>query len=177
MSPKLRKISLIFVAMIALLSISIMISHGQSVNYYYDDLNRLIRIDYGDTVIDYTYDDVGNREGERIAHPPITTASPAGGFYGAGQSVSLTCMDLQGPGCGNIYYTTDGSTPTNSSPVYSSPILISTTTTLKFFARDLSVPPINETVKTQAYTFDTIPPTPSPMTWTSIPYQTGTSSI
>jgi hypothetical protein len=45
MNPRLRKISLIVVAMIVLLLISIMIPYGQSVNYYYDDLNRLIRID------------------------------------------------------------------------------------------------------------------------------------
>jgi hypothetical protein len=131
-------------AMIILLFISVMGSYGQTVNYYYDDLNRLIRIDYGDTVIDYTYDDVGNRETELMAHPPITTANPAGGVYGTSQSVTLTCIDPQGPGCGNIYYTTDGSTPNTSSPVYSSPILISATTTLKFFARDLSNPPVYE---------------------------------
>ena len=175
MSPKIGKILLIVSTMIFLFSISILSSHGQSVNYYYDDLNRLIRIDYGDTVIDYTYDDVGNREAERIAHPPITTASPAGGVYGTSQSVSLTCTDPQGPGCANIYFTTDESTPTTSSPVYSSPIAISANTTLKYFARDTSG--VNETVKTHVYIIDTVPPTPSPMTWTSIPYQNGTNSI
>jgi len=157
MSPRIRKISLILMAMMILLTISIPFSHGQTVNYYYDDLNRLIRIDYGDTVIDYTYDDVGNRETERIAHPPITTANPLGGIYGTSQSVTLTCTDPQGPGCANIYYTTDGSTPTTSSPTYSSPILISATTTLKYFARDTAG--VNETVKTQVYTIDTQPPT------------------
>jgi hypothetical protein len=141
------------------LLISITISYGQSVNYYYDDLNRLIRIDYGDTVIDYTYDDVGNRETERIAHPPVTTAAPAGGAYGSAQSVSLTCTDPQGPGCGNIYYTTDGSMPTTSSAVYSSPLAFSANTTLKFFARDLTNPPVSETVKSHTYTIDTVPPT------------------
>ncbi|MBM2819523.1 MAG: putative xylanase/chitin deacetylase [Nitrosarchaeum sp.] len=35
-----------------------------------------------------------------------------------------------------IFYTNDGSTPTTSSAVYSSPITIFSTTTLKFFARD-----------------------------------------
>jgi 3D (Asp-Asp-Asp) domain-containing protein len=157
MSPRLRKISLIPVAMILLLFISVIGSYGQSVNYYYDDLNRLIRIDYGDTVIDYAYDDVGNREAERIAHPPITTANPTGGVYGTTQSIALTCTDPQGPGCANINYTTDGSTPTTSSPVYSSSIPISATTTLKYFARDTSG--VNETVKAQVYTIDTIPPT------------------
>ncbi len=157
MSPRLRKISLIAVAMILLLFISVKGSYGQSVNYYYDDLNELIRIDYGDTVIDYTYDDVGNRESERIAHPPITAASPAGGVYGASQSVTLTCTDPQGPGCANIYYTTDGSTPTTSSPIFSSPVLISAAATLKYFARDTVG--VNETVKTQIYTIDMVAPT------------------
>ena len=157
MDLRLRRTLLSILAVLILLFPSLIPSYGQSVNYYYDDLNRLIRIDYGDTVIDYTYDDVGNRETERIAHSPITTASPAGGVYGAAQSVTLTCSDPQGPGCGNIYYTTDGTTPTTSSPIYSSPIAISANTTLKFFARDLAG--VNETVKTQTYTIDTLPPT------------------
>ena len=157
MSPRLRKISLIVVAMIMFLSISIIISHGQSVNYYYDDLNRLIRIDYGDTAIDYTYDDVGNRETERTVHPPVTTASPAGGFYGTSQLVTLLCIDAQGSGCANIYYTTNGSMPTTSSSVYFSPIAISANTTLRYFAKDTEG--VNETIKTQVYTMDTIAPT------------------
>jgi 3D (Asp-Asp-Asp) domain-containing protein len=159
MGSRLKSIFFILLAVIILLFTSIIASYSQSVNYIYDDLNRLIRIGYGDTVIDYTYDDVGNRESEIMRHPPITTASPGGGVYGLGQSVTLTCTDPQGPGCGNIYYTTDGTTPTTSSPVYSSPILISSNTTLKYFAVDVSNPPVNETVKIQTYTIDTIPPT------------------
>jgi hypothetical protein len=142
MRSGLGKVLVMFLGVAISILVSIIISHAQSVNYYYDDLNRLTRIDYGDTVIDYTYDDVGNRQWERIAHPPITTATPAGGAYGASQTVTLTCTDPQGPGCGNIYYTTDGSPPTTSSAVYSSPILISATATLKFFARDLSSLPV-----------------------------------
>jgi hypothetical protein len=46
MGLKFGKILLIIMAMVAQLSISVLFSHGQSVNYYYDDLNRLIRIDY-----------------------------------------------------------------------------------------------------------------------------------
>jgi hypothetical protein len=68
--------------------------------------------------------------------PPATTASPTGGTYSSAQSVTLTCNDGSGSDCDKIYYTTDGSTPSTSSPVYSSPINISVTTTLKFFARD-----------------------------------------
>ncbi len=124
------------------------VAYSQSVNYYYDDLNRLTRIQYGNgIIINYTYDDVGNREWEIMRQPPSTTANPLGGTYGSSQSVTLTCTDPQGLGCGNIYYTTDGSTPTTSSPVYSSAILISATATLKYFARDVANPPVSESVK------------------------------
>ena len=143
-------------AVIVLFFASIIASHSQSVDYFYDDLNRLIRIDYGNIVIDYTYDDVGNRVTESMVYPPVTAASPGGGVYGSAQSVTLACTDPQGPGCGNIYYTTEGTIPTTSSPIYSSAILISSNTTLKFFARDLAG--VKETVKSQAYTIDTVPP-------------------
>lgn len=95
MSIRMRKVSVMIGTMIIFLLISIITSYGQSVNYYYDDLNRLIRIDYGDAVIDYTYDDVGNRGTEVMRHPPITSASPGGGLYGSSQSVTLTCTDPQ----------------------------------------------------------------------------------
>jgi len=67
---------------------------------------------------------------------PVTTASPTGGTYSSAQSVTLSCNDVTGSGCGNIYYTTDGTTPTTSSPHYSTPINISANTTLNFFAVD-----------------------------------------
>jgi len=219
-------------------------SHAETINYIYDELNRLIRVEYGDgTVIEYTYDKVGNRQQKTIidavpptgtitinsgaaftnntnvtltlscsdaygcsqmqfsndnvtystaeayatskawtltsgdgtktvyakfkdtagnwstvysdmilldATAPATTASPPGGTYSTAQSVTLTCNDGAGSGCNKIYYTTDGSNPTTSSPIYSSPINISATTTVKFFAKDLAGN--SESVKTETYT-------------------------
>jgi hypothetical protein len=60
--------------------------------------------------------------------PPNFT--PAAGTYVSGQMVTLT-DDTSGA---VIYYTTDGTTPTHSSPIYSSPITVSSTTTIKALA-------------------------------------------
>ena len=88
---------------------------------------------------------------------PTTSASPAGGTYNSTQSVTLTCSDGTGSECAKIYYTTDGTTPTTASTVYSAPVSISSTKTLKFFAKDLAGN--SETVKSEAYTIvDTTAP-------------------
>jgi hypothetical protein len=62
---------------------------------------------------------------------PIVTISPAAGTYTSAQSITLTANEVA-----TIYYTVDGSTPTTSSSVYSLPINISSTTTVKYFAKD-----------------------------------------
>jgi len=89
---------------------------------------------------------------------PTTTASPVGGTYTSAQTVTLTCTDAN-TGCANTYYTTNGTTPTTSSTVYTAPITISANTTLKFFSR------VNagnsETVKTQIYVIDSVAPVTS----------------
>ncbi|HDR7872382.1 chitobiase/beta-hexosaminidase C-terminal domain-containing protein [Bacillus mobilis] len=63
--------------------------------------------------------------------PPVITANPVGGSYSSPQTVTLSANETA-----TIYYTIDGSNPTTSSPVYSSPITISSTITLKFFGKD-----------------------------------------
>jgi YD repeat-containing protein len=162
MSTKTRHALLISMTMIALLFATVIVSYAETINYIYDELNRLKRVEYGDgTVVEYTYDKAGNRLEKTIqmpdTTPPTTTASPAGGPYNTAQTVTLTCNDGGGSGCDKIYYTTDGNDPTTSSPVYSSPINIPVTTTLKFFAKDLASN--SEAVKTEIYTIDTIAPT------------------
>ena len=73
--------------------------------------------------------------------PPSTTAlcagSPCQGTpYGGSVRVSLTATDSGGVGVAKTYYTTDGTTPTTSSPVYDTPLLLLKTTTLQFFSVD-----------------------------------------
>lgn len=85
------------------------------------------------------------------ATPPVTTASPRGGTFTSAQTVTLSAGELA-----TIFYTSDGTTPTIvSSSIYSVPINISATTTLKFFAMDSLGN--SETVKTETYTITCTP--------------------
>ncbi|MGD0938418.1 MAG: chitobiase/beta-hexosaminidase C-terminal domain-containing protein [Terracidiphilus sp.] len=64
---------------------------------------------------------------------PVTTSpvfNPPGGAYSAAQSVSIS----SGSSGAAFYYTTDGTTPTTSSAVYSAPITVSASETLKSIA-------------------------------------------
>ena len=79
---------------------------------------------------------------------PVTTASPLGGTFTAPVTVTLTRNEA-----GTTYYTTNGTTPTTSSSVYSAPLNFSATTTLKYFSRDTAGN--SEAVKTQVYTITT----------------------
>jgi hypothetical protein len=88
--------------------------------------------------------------------PPTVSVSPAAGAYPAGQKITLTANEAA-----TIYYTTDGSTPTTSSPTYSAPLTLSGDMTLKYFAKD----PAGKTsaIGSAGYTIakDTTPPTVS----------------
>ncbi|MBZ4417788.1 chitobiase/beta-hexosaminidase C-terminal domain-containing protein [Myxococcus sp. RHSTA-1-4] len=69
--------------------------------------------------------------------PPTASAEPRGGNYSSVQQVSLSCSDgAAGSGCAAIHFTLDGSQPTIGSPVYTSPLRLSSNTTLRFFAVD-----------------------------------------
>ena len=64
---------------------------------------------------------------ETVAKP---TFNPAAGTYYSPISVAIVC----GTADANIYYTTDGSTPSASSTAYSEAIALSETTTIKAIA-------------------------------------------
>ena len=93
-------------------------------------------------------------EYDRTSPSPNTTATPFGGSYATDQTITLTSDRTS-----TIYYTTDGSDPTDSSPHGPSPITgisVTSTTILKYFAIDAEGN--RESIKRQDYTV-TIPPT------------------
>jgi hypothetical protein len=75
---------------------------------------------------------------------PTTTIACAGtacstGWYRANVSVTLTATDnAGGSGVNVIRYTTNGSAPTGTSPVYTGPLTLTQTTTVRYFARDVA---------------------------------------
>jgi hypothetical protein len=86
---------------------------------------------------------------EAIAATP--TFSPGAGSYGAPQSVTISDST---PGA-TIHYTTDGSTPTTGSPVYSGAIAVSTTETVKAIA--VAAGYVNSAVASATYTIAVSP--------------------
>jgi hypothetical protein len=68
--------------------------------------------------------------------PPIPSFSPAAGTYTTAQSVSISDTEADA----TIYYTTNGTTPTTSSAVYSTPIQVAATETLEAIAAEPNAP-------------------------------------
>jgi kumamolisin len=106
----------------------------------------------------------------QIATAAIPTFSPSPGSYSGPQSVSISDSS---PGV-TIYYTTDGSTPTTSSPIYTGPITISTSTTLHGIASGNGYP--TSSVGGGVYTITTAVPSFSPGSGTYNTPQTVTMS-
>ena len=74
--------------------------------------------------------------------PPVTTIACNGAAcgsagYTAPVTVTLAATD-SGWGVNKTYYTTDGSTPTTSSTVYTGPFTVKQNATVKFFSTDLA---------------------------------------
>lgn len=71
-----------------------------------------------------------NNNSTAITATPVMSLQ--GGFYSGAQSVSISCPDRQA----TIYYTLDGSMPTEKSSVYSSPINITATKVIRAVAKN-----------------------------------------
>ncbi len=118
-----------------------------------------------------SYDNAGNSDaiGVQVIQanlpqdttPPATTiacdgAACADTGYNGSTVVSMTATDTGGWGVDKTYYTTDGTTPTTASTVYSAPITLNTpaTYTVKYFSTDLA----GNAESTQTATITVLPP-------------------
>jgi hypothetical protein len=110
-------------------------------------------IDFYDEVDESNEDNnAGYKEAYKLTvmgEDPVATPtfSPPGGQYDTPIDVQISCAT---PGA-TIYYTTNGSTPTRSDPIYTSAIHISSTTTLKAKAWKTGLNP--SAVRSATYTF------------------------
>lgn len=98
----------------------------------------------------------GLLSGESQAVAPVF--SPAGGSYGAGFQVTMSSTSPSA----SIYYTTDGSTPTSGSTLYTGPLTVTDTTTFNAIA--ISEGFLQSAVSTATYTIQdqAAPPDVSP---------------
>lgn len=118
---------------------------------------------------DYTYIGLRSRSGalylneiqitwEGQSTPTVATPTftPAAGTYYEAQNVAINCATSDA----TIYYTTDGSTPSTNSSVYSSAIPVSASTTIKAIAVKSDM--TNSAVATAEYVIRAATPTFSP---------------
>lgn len=84
-------------------------AQNKTIQYEYDNLNRLTRIDYGDgTIIEYTYDAVGNRTSHIIAvnqENPVLIISPTSWTAPSSGGTSPAIEVTNSGGGGSINYT------------------------------------------------------------------------
>ncbi|TMD84018.1 MAG: hypothetical protein E6I78_11385, partial [Chloroflexi bacterium] len=126
---------------------------------------------HGYTVTGQATDSLGNTGTSTIAAFTYKTTAPStaiacngtscsSGWYNAPVSVTLAATDNSGgAGIGGIYYTTNGSAPTTSSPRYTGAFTVSTTSLVQFFSVDNAGNA--EAVKSQAVQIDTVAPATS----------------
>jgi YD repeat-containing protein len=172
------------------LSAALSVVVGQRI-YGYDELNRLIRVLYEDgSVIEYTYDGAGNRltlsvVAQEAISTPSTPTGPASGTTGT--SYTYTTGGSSSSLGHSVQYLFDWGDGTNSDwlPVGQMSASKSWTSAgtynVKAQARcsihTSKVSPWSGILSVGISSPDTTPPTPSPMTWATAPYQTGISSM
>ncbi len=117
-----------------------------------------IKLTDGKTKITYfAIDPAGNLSDDYIEYftidtkPPVASANIKGGLYNTNKIITLSMNEP-----GKIYYTLNGTVPTSKSTLYTGPITISATTTLRFISIDTAgnLSP----VYTEKYTIDKVTP-------------------
>ncbi|HKM84911.1 MAG TPA: chitobiase/beta-hexosaminidase C-terminal domain-containing protein [Terriglobales bacterium] len=109
-----------------------------------------------------------------IPQTATPTFNPAAGTYTSAQSVTISDTTSGA----TIYYTTDGTTPTTDSPVYSSPIPVNSTETIEAIAAASGFS--NSAVASATYTINLSPDyqvSVNPTTLTIVAGQSGTATF
>jgi len=136
-------------------------SQGPSLSQFTAFLDWLAPRAGNGTVVRTVYEAMTGGQPGPDTFPPTTTiacnGSACSAWYGGAVTVSFAATDYGGSGVAVTRYTTDGTDPTESSPVYSVPFSVSTTTPVRFrsWDNDGNV----EGTKAQSVQIDTAPPT------------------
>ena len=97
------------------------------------------------------FDLSGTYNGTVVEKVKTPTFSPAGGEFTEAQNVTIAC-DTEGA---TIYYTTNGEVPATTSAIYSDPIEVNATTTIKAIAVKTDMD--DSEIATATYTIKTLP--------------------
>ncbi|MFA8451269.1 MAG: lamin tail domain-containing protein, partial [Bacteroidales bacterium] len=142
--------------------------NGESIYLYKPDGNISDKITFGPQIADISYGRVpdggnawvyfdkptpnGKNHSEGINHIlPNPTANIRGGYYKEAINIELSCKEPNT----EIRFTTNGSNPNQESALYSNPIIIDKTTTLRFRSfKDKYIPSL---CASSTYIFDTKP--------------------
>lgn len=104
------------------------VANAETLKYHYDELGRLTLVeDNKNGNRDYVYDAAGNRTSMVVVPVSDPVFSPGGGTFMGSVSVTLKSSTAGA----TIRYTTNGSNVTSSSPIYSSALVLSNSTTIK----------------------------------------------
>lgn len=108
MPSRIRYGLFIGVALSILLFASLAKSYAETVEYIYDELNRLKRVEYGDgSVIEYTYDKAGNRLAILDTRPPQGSITVPTSTSSTNITLTLSCTD--NVACTEMQFSNDGS--------------------------------------------------------------------
>ena len=134
-----------------------------------DTVNRLMTVRevrwYPTPVFSNDTTTAANARSPKVANVPVRTiplnvAAPtfslAAGTYVGSQTVTISSAAGT-----TVYYTKDGSTPTLASPVYTTPITVASTSTVKAMAVSTTFASVAPRASSSAYVITTTPDTPA----------------
>jgi YD repeat-containing protein len=115
MASRIRYGLSIIMMVIGLFLTLVINSYSETTNYIYDELNRLIRVEYADgTKIEYAYDKVGNRLAILDTRPPQGSITAPTSTSSTNIILTLSCTD--NVACTEMQFSNDGSSWSDLEP-------------------------------------------------------------